>query len=46
MSWNEVTELVTRAQTGDRAAYGELVVRFQSAVFAMGFFIAAVFTRS
>ena len=35
MSWNEVTELVTRAQTGDRAAYGELVVRFQSAVFAM-----------
>src|SRR5262249_58569172 len=35
MSWSEVTELVTRAQTGDRAAYGELVVRFQSAVFAM-----------
>jgi RNA polymerase sigma-70 factor (ECF subfamily) len=35
MSWNEVTELVTRAQGGDRSAYGELVVRFQSAVYAM-----------
>src|SRR5438046_8698080 len=34
MSWNEVTVLVLRAQTGDRAAYGELVERFQGAVYA------------
>ena len=35
MSWEEVTELVLRAQTGDRAAYGELVRRFQGSVYAM-----------
>jgi RNA polymerase sigma-70 factor, ECF subfamily len=35
MSWNEVNDLVLQAQTGDRAAYGELVVRFQGAVYAM-----------
>ena len=35
MSWNEVTDLVLKAQTGDRVAYGELVVRFQGAVYAM-----------
>jgi RNA polymerase sigma-70 factor, ECF subfamily len=35
MSWNEVNDLVLRAQEGDRDAYGELVVRFQGAVFAM-----------
>src|SRR3954471_24901774 len=35
MSWAEVTELVLRAQTGDRAAYGELVRRFEGAVYAM-----------
>lgn len=35
MSWEEVTELVLRAQTGDREAYGELVRRFQGAVYAM-----------
>jgi RNA polymerase sigma-70 factor (ECF subfamily) len=35
MSWEEVTVLVERAQTGDRAAYGELVRRFQGAVYAM-----------
>jgi RNA polymerase sigma-70 factor, ECF subfamily len=34
MSWMEVTELVTRAQTGDRCAFGELVTRFEGAVFA------------
>src|SRR5437588_12828461 len=35
MSWTEVTELVERAQRGDRVAYGELVERFQGAVYAM-----------
>ena len=35
MSWTEVTILVDRAKTGDRAAYGDLVVRFQDAVRAM-----------
>ncbi len=35
MSWNEITVLVERAKTGDRAAYGELVTRFQGAVYAM-----------
>ena len=35
MSWEEVTELVLRAQTGDRAAYGELFRRFQGSVYAM-----------
>lgn len=35
MSWNEVTVLVEKAKTGDREAYGELVVRFQSSVYAM-----------
>jgi len=34
MSWNEVTVLVDKAKQGDRQAYGELVVRFQNAVFA------------
>ena len=35
MSWTEVTVLVDRAKTGDRAAYGDLVIRFQDAVRAM-----------
>ena len=35
MSWEEVTVLVGRAQSGDRAAYGELVRRFQGSVYAM-----------
>jgi RNA polymerase sigma-70 factor (ECF subfamily) len=35
MSWEEVTELVLRAQAGDRLAYGELVRRFQGSVYAM-----------
>ena len=35
MSWKEVTVLVERAQAGDRAAYGELVRRFQGSVYAM-----------
>jgi RNA polymerase sigma-70 factor (ECF subfamily) len=35
MSWNEITVLVEKAKTGDREAYGELVVRFQNSVFAM-----------
>ncbi|MFO0800444.1 MAG: sigma-70 family RNA polymerase sigma factor [Gemmataceae bacterium] len=35
MSWNEITPLVELAKTGDRAAYGELVTRFQGSVYAM-----------
>ncbi|HVK09662.1 MAG TPA: sigma-70 family RNA polymerase sigma factor, partial [Gemmataceae bacterium] len=35
MSWSEITVLVGQAQAGDRAAYGELVRRFQGAVYAM-----------
>jgi RNA polymerase sigma-70 factor (ECF subfamily) len=34
MIWNEIIVLVERAQTGDREAFGELVARFQSNVFA------------
>jgi RNA polymerase sigma-70 factor, ECF subfamily len=35
MMENEISELVVRAQTGDRAAYGELVERFQPTVYAV-----------
>ena len=35
MSWTEITILVDKAKTGDREAYGELVTRFQSSVYAM-----------
>ena len=35
MIGNEVTELVLRARVGDRAAYGELVERFQPTVYAV-----------
>jgi RNA polymerase sigma-70 factor (ECF subfamily) len=35
MSWTEITILVDKAKLGDRAAYGELVTRFQGSVFAM-----------
>jgi RNA polymerase sigma-70 factor (ECF subfamily) len=35
MTWNEVLELVQRAQAGDRAAYGELVKRFEPTVYAV-----------
>jgi RNA polymerase sigma-70 factor, ECF subfamily len=35
MSWNEIVALIGRARTGDRAAFGELVERFQPAVYAV-----------
>lgn len=35
MTWNDVLQLVEQAQTGDRSAYGELVKRFQPAVYAI-----------
>jgi RNA polymerase sigma-70 factor, ECF subfamily len=35
MIGNEITELVLRARNGDRAAYGELVERFQPTVYAV-----------
>src|SRR5215475_13754054 len=35
MTWNEITDLVVKAQQGDRTAYGELVERFQPTVYAV-----------
>jgi RNA polymerase sigma-70 factor (ECF subfamily) len=35
MSWIEIKSLVERAQLGDRAAYGELIERFQPTVYAL-----------
>ena len=35
MSWTEIGLLVEQAKTGDRQAYGDLVVRFQNSVYAM-----------
>jgi RNA polymerase sigma-70 factor (ECF subfamily) len=35
MSWNEMVDLVEKARTGDREAYGELVNRFQPTVYAV-----------
>ncbi len=35
MIWNDITKIVERARAGDRVAYGELVERFQSTVYAL-----------
>jgi RNA polymerase sigma-70 factor (ECF subfamily) len=35
MIWDEIYILITRAQAGDREAFGELVTRFQPAVYAV-----------
>ena len=35
MCWDEIFALIARAQTGDRAAFGELVQRFHPAVYAV-----------
>ncbi len=35
MTWDEIFALIARAQTGDRAAFGTLVERFQPAVYAV-----------
>ena len=35
MIWDEIFALIARAQTGDRAAFGELVQRFHPAVYAV-----------
>jgi RNA polymerase sigma-70 factor (ECF subfamily) len=35
MSWNEMVDLVEKARTGDREAYGELANRFQPTVYAV-----------
>src|SRR3989442_15315222 len=35
MTWDEIYILIARAQSGDRAAFGELVERFHPAVYAV-----------
>lgn len=35
MSWDEIVPLVEQAQAGDRAAYGEIVRRFEPTVYAV-----------
>jgi RNA polymerase sigma-70 factor (ECF subfamily) len=35
MIWEEITQVVERARNGDREAYGRLVERFQSTVYAL-----------
>ena len=35
MIWNDITALVERARNGDRAAYGDLIERFQPTVYAV-----------
>jgi len=35
MTWNEILFLVQKAKTGDREAYGELVARFEPAIYGV-----------
>ena len=35
MTWEEITPIIARAQAGDRSAFGELVRRFEPAVYSV-----------
>ena len=35
MIWNDTTKMVERARSGNRNAYGELIIRFQGTVYAV-----------
>jgi hypothetical protein len=45
MTLNEISSLIERARAGDRPAFGELVERFQPAVYAVAWPACATSTR-